>query len=136
MVDPKTARRRGAETVALLLLVIFLKPFSNLFLAWGMKQMPEALSLNPILYLRAMIEPLVAAGIAMQILWLLLRMKLLGLADLSFVLPVTAVGYVLTTVLGHVFLHEQVSPERWFAVLLIFLGTALVSSTRRPESEQ
>ena len=110
--------------------MIFLKPFSNLFLAWGMKQVPQALSLNPLFYVKAMFEPLVAAGIAMQIFWLLFRMKLLSLADLSFVLPVTAVGYVLTTVLGRVFLHEQVSPERWIAVLLIFLGTALVGTSR------
>lgn len=128
--DPKT-RRRGTETLALLLLVILLKPFSNLFLAWGMKQMPDILSVHPLLYLRALIEPLVALGIVMQIFWLVFRMKLLSLADLSFVLPVTAVGYVLTTVLGRVFLHEQVSAERWFAVLLIFAGTALVGSTRR-----
>jgi uncharacterized membrane protein len=67
----------------------------------------------------------------MQILWLLFRMKLLSLADLSFVLPVTAVGYVLTTVLGRIFLHEEVSTERWIAVALIFLGTALVGSERR-----
>ena len=120
----------AALGLLVLLLVIFLKPFSNLFLAWGMKQVPQALSLNPLFYVKAMFEPLVAAGIAMQIFWLLFRMKLLSLADLSFVLPVTAVGYVLTTVLGRVFLHEQVSPERWIAVLLIFLGTALVGTSR------
>jgi len=131
MVKAEIGRRRGAETLALLLLVIFQKPFSNLFLAWGMKQGPQALSLNPLFYVKAMFEPLVALGIAMQILWLLFRMKLLSLADLSFVLPVTAVGYVLTTVLGRIFLHEQVSTERWIAVLLIFLGTALVGSTQR-----
>ena len=66
-----------------LLLVIFLKPFSNLFLAWGMKQMPQVLSLNPLLYLKAMLEPLVAVGIVMQILWLLFRMKLLSLVFIA-----------------------------------------------------
>jgi uncharacterized membrane protein len=128
--SPET-RRRGAETIALLLLVILLKPFSNLFLAWGMRNFPRELSLNPLFYLRVLFEPLVALGIVMQILWLLFRMKLLSLADLSFVLPVTAVGYVLTTVLGRIFLHEEVSTERWIAVALIFLGTALVGSERR-----
>ncbi len=130
MTSPET-RRRGAETIALLLLVILLKPFSNLFLAWGMRNFPRELSLNPLFYLRVLFEPLVALGIVMQILWLLFRMKLLSLADLSFVLPVTAVGYVLTTVLGRIFLHEEVSTERWIAVALIFLGTALVGSERR-----
>lgn len=64
----------------------------------------------------------------MQIVWLLSRMALLGIADLSFVLPVTAVGYVLTTALGRFVLHESVSPRQWFAVALIFIGTGLVTS--------
>lgn len=131
----ETKRRLGAETTALLLLVICLKPFSNLFLAWGMKGMPGEISMNPLYYVKAMFEPLVALGILMQAFWLLFRMKLLSLADLSFVLPVTAVGYVLTTLLGRIFLHEQVSMQRWIAVLLIFLGTALVGSTRRIDNQ-
>jgi uncharacterized membrane protein len=115
----------------LLLFVIFLKPISNLFLAGGMKHFPQILSTHPILYVQAVLNPFVAAGIAMQILWLLMRMALLSMADLSFVLPVTAIGYVLSTLLGKVFLHEQVSLERWLGVGLIFAGTVLVSFTLR-----
>jgi uncharacterized membrane protein len=118
------------EVPALLLLVILLKPFSNLFLAWGMKRMAGGISMNPLFYVKAVFEPLVAIGMLMQFFWLLLRMKLLSLADLSFVLPVTAFGYVLTTFLGRFFLQEQVSTQRWIAVLLISLGTAVAGSTR------
>jgi uncharacterized membrane protein len=131
MVITETKRRRGAEIIGLLLLVIFLKPFSNLFLAWGMKAMHAEVSLNPLFYIKAMLEPLVTLGMLMQAFWLLFRMKLLGLADLSYVLPVTSAGYVLTTILGRIFLHEQVSTQRWIAVLLISLGTALAGSGRR-----
>ena len=136
MVATETKRTRGAETLSLLLTVILLKPFSNLFLAWGMKGMAAGVSMNPLFYIKAMFEPLVALGILMQAFWLVFRMKLLSLADLSFVLPVTAVGYVLTTILGRIFLHEYVSTQRWVAVLLIFLGTALVGSTRRIETRR
>jgi drug/metabolite transporter (DMT)-like permease len=127
--DPKWSH--GAETFALLLLVILLKPFSNLFLAWGMKSFSPHVSINPLFYISAAFQPLVALGLFMQGFWLLFRMKLLSVADLSYVLPVTSVGYVLTTILGRIFLHEQVSTQRWIAVFLIFLGTALVGSTRR-----
>jgi uncharacterized membrane protein len=126
----ENTRRRGVEFLALLLLVIFLKPFSNLFLAWGMKGMAAEVSMNPLFYVKAMFAPLVALGMLMQLFWLLFRMKLLSLADLSFVLPVTAAGYVLTTLLSRIFLHEQVSTQRWIAVLLISLGTAVAGSTR------
>ena len=56
-------------------------------------------------------------------------MTLLGWADLTYVLPVTALGYVLSTALAAVFLDEQVSVKRWAGTGLIVLGTALVSAT-------
>jgi len=115
----------------LIVLVTLLKPVSNLFLAWGMKELPAALAINPLLFVRAMIDPLVIAGILMQIVWLLTRMSLLSVADLSFVLPVTASGYVISTFLGRVVLHEQVSEWRWLGAVLISLGAALVASSPR-----
>jgi drug/metabolite transporter (DMT)-like permease len=124
-------RVRPLKVYSLLLPVILLKPFSNLFLAWGMRHFPDTLSTDPLPYLRAVADPLVAIGIFMQILWLLMRMALLSVADLSFVLPVTAVGYVLSTFLAHVFLGEQVSAVRWVGTGVIFCGTALVSLTAR-----
>jgi len=124
-----TDRRRLLHIYSLLVLVILLKPFSNLFLAWGVRHFPQALSSDPFLFLHAMVDPLVVLGIGMQIIWLLARMSLLGVADLSFVLPVTATGYILTTVLGKVFLGEQVSGQRWIGASLIFLGTAFVGAT-------
>lgn len=117
------------RTYSLLLLFIFLRPLGNLSLAWGTKHFPQVLSLNPAVYLHAMVDPFVALGIAMLILALLTRMALLSLADLSFVLPVTAIGYVLAALFGKVFLHEAVSTQQWLGTVLIFMGTGLVGST-------
>ncbi len=117
------------RTYSLLSLFVFLRPLGNLSLAWGTKHFPQVLSLNPVVYLRAMVDPFVALGIAMLILALLTRMALLSLADLSFVLPVTAIGYVLATLFGQVFLHENVHAQQWIGSVLIFLGTGLVGAT-------
>ena len=117
------------RTYSLLGLFIFLRPLGNLSLAWGTKHFPQVLSLNPVVYLRAMVDPFVALGIAMLILALLTRMALLSLADLSFVLPVTAIGYVLATLFGQLFLHEAVTIRQWMGTVLIFLGTGLVGTT-------
>jgi drug/metabolite transporter (DMT)-like permease len=119
------------KTYSVLLLFLALKAAGNSSMAWGMKQVPERMSMDPVLYLRAMIEPFVAMGIAALILALLTRMALLSLADLSFVLPVTAIGYVIAVFLGKVFLHETVTRQRWLGTLLIFAGAALVGSTSR-----
>lgn len=113
----------------LLLFVTLVKPFSNVFLAWGMRRFPQAINVNPVFLLRAMLEPLVVIGIVMQIVWVLSRMSLLSIADLSFVLPVTSAGYVISTLLGRLVLHEPVSAERWAGAVLISLGAALVVST-------
>jgi uncharacterized membrane protein len=78
-----------------------------------------------------MLNPFVALGVVALILALLTRMALFSLADLSFVLPVTAVGYVIAVFLGKVFLHETVTHQRWLGTLLIFAGAALVGSTSR-----
>ena len=117
------------KTYAILLLFIAQKAIGNLSLAWGMKRLPSNPGANPLLYVRAMFDPFVAVGIGALILALLTRMVLLSLADLSFVLPVTAVGYVIAAFLGKVVLHETVTNQRWLGTILIFIGAALVSST-------
>lgn len=115
----------------LVALVTLLKPISNVFLAWGMRGLPESPLFEPLLYLRAMIDPLVLVGVVMQIVWMLKRMSLLSVADLSFVLPVTASGYVISTLLGRVVLHEEVSVSRWLGAVLISIGSGLVASSPR-----
>ncbi len=55
------------RTHSLLLLFIFPRPLGNLSLAWGTKHFPEVLSLNPVVYLRAMVDPFVALGVATPI---------------------------------------------------------------------
>ena len=117
------------KTYSLLAAFVVLRAFGNLALAFGTKHFSEALALNPLSYLRAMGSPFVATGVAMLILAMLLRMAVLGIADLSFVLPLTAIGYVFAALLGRFILHEQVSPQRWLGTALIFIGVAIVGST-------
>ena len=127
--EAKESSRRSFRAYRLLLLVLFLRPFGNLSLAWGMKQFPSVLSVSPIPYILTMINPFVSGGILLLILATLVRMALLSVADLSFVVPLTAFGYVITTFLARFLLHEVVSAEGWFGTGLIFLGAAIVSST-------
>ena len=127
-------RRRLFKTYLILLLFIAQKAFGNLSLAWGMKRLPAGSAANPLLYIEAAFDPFVMAGIALLILALLTRMVLLSLADLSFILPVTAVGYVLAAALGHYVLHEAITDRRWMGTVLICIGAALVSSNPRTKT--
>jgi len=120
---------RTVRTYSWLALFLALRGGGNLCLAWGTRRLPETLAANPLVYLRSLFDPFVATGVILLIVALLARLALLSVADLSFVLPMTAIGYLVAALLGRVILHEAVSPQRWLAVILIFAGAALVSST-------
>ena len=83
----------------------------------------------PLAYIVALFNPWVAVGVTLLILWMLSHMALLSWADLSYVLPVTSIGYALVA-LRTIFLHEQVSPARWAGIFLIVLGVILVGHNR------
>jgi drug/metabolite transporter (DMT)-like permease len=72
--------------------------------------------------------------VVLLILWMASRMALLSWADLSYVLPVTSVGYVLVALAGKILLHEQISTRRWAGIILIMAGVALVSGTTHPQT--
>src|SRR6202163_545345 len=101
------------KTKLLTLFVVATNVLGNIFLSWGMKHQNTELGLSPWTYIRLIFSPWVLLGTMLLILWLLSRMTLLGWADLSYVLPVTAMGYVLSAVLGKVFFGELVTWERW-----------------------
>lgn len=116
------------KTRLMILVVVLSNVFGNLFLSIGMKHgVPPGGS--PVEYIAAIFRPWVLAGVGLLVLWMLSRMTLLSWADLSYVLPVTSIGYALSAMAGKLFLGEQISPQRWTAILLIVLGTAMVSAT-------
>jgi uncharacterized membrane protein len=105
------------------ILVVCSNVFGNFFLKLGM---PAELP-SPLAYITVLFRPTVALGVALLIVWMLSRMALLSWADLSYVLPVTSIGYVLVAIVGRMLLHEQITSRRWGGILLIMAGVALVS---------
>jgi uncharacterized membrane protein len=114
------------KTRAFAVIVILSNALGNLFLTWGMRHGVEELTASPLSFLRAIFNPWVSVGICLLILWLLSKMFLLSWADLTYVLPVTAFGYVLTAVLSRLFLGEHITAARWAGTLLIAAGIVVV----------
>jgi drug/metabolite transporter (DMT)-like permease len=75
------------------------------------------------------------AGVALLIVWMLAKMALLSWADLSYVLPVTAFGYVLSAALGRLFLNESITAQRWAGIALITAGMLVVGSGKPDQKE-
>jgi uncharacterized membrane protein len=101
----------------------------NFTLSRGLHQVGRLVSFSPWPYIHAFLNPLVATGVLLLIAWLILQLSLLSRADLSYVLPVTSMSYVVTAMMGKFLLHEPVSTERWIGIGLIVLGVSLVSRT-------
>jgi len=101
----------------------------NFSLSWGMRQFGRLDSFSLMAYARAVFNPWVALGISLLMLWLFSHMTLLSWADLSYVLPVTSIGYALSALAGRVFLHETITFWRGAGILLIVVGVAMVART-------
>src|SRR5438874_12685003 len=114
------------KTIILTLVVVFSNVIGNFSLSRGMRGTDPAAFRSPLGYIEPLFNPWVALGVSLLVVWMLSQMLLLSWADLSYVLPVTSIGYVLTAVAGRVILHEQISPARWMGVTLIMAGVALV----------
>ena len=107
------------KTAALVAVVVATNVSGNFALSWGMRHAPSGLIVP-------LAHPMCMLGIGLLITWMVTRIKLFGIADLSWVLPVTSVGYVLTALAGALFLQETVSVARWLGVVFIVMGASLV----------
>ena len=125
------------KTAAVLIIAIVAQAFGDVLLTRGMKAIssPElsggglSESISQILHvaLQAMQSPMVWGGTLLLIVFFALYSAALSWADLSFVLPATAFGYVLNVAAGYYFLNESVSNRRWGGAVIITLGVLFVS---------
>ena len=121
------------KTRLCLLIIIVANAVGNVLLSQGMRQVGSIASYSPVELVgssvRAAANPYVLAGIVFLVIFFLAHMVVLSWADLSYVLPMTSVGYILVTVLSWWWLGERVRPLRWLGTVVIIVGVALVSRT-------
>jgi drug/metabolite transporter (DMT)-like permease len=125
------------KTATVLIIAIVAQAAGDVFLTKGMKTLTslemsgnglsESLSQVLHLALQAMQSPMVWVGTLLLIVFFALFSAALSWADLSFVLPATAFGYVLNVAAGYYFLNEAVSSRRWAGAVIITLGVLFVS---------
>jgi len=121
------AARLRLKTWICVLVVVCSNAFGDFFMKRGMPS--DSRLGTPLEFIGALFQPWVAAGVALLILWQMSRMALLSWADLSYVLPVTSIGYVVVALLGKVMLNEQITARRWTGIALIMAGVAMVSGS-------
>ncbi|MGA2400892.1 MAG: hypothetical protein ABSG91_04190 [Syntrophobacteraceae bacterium] len=119
------------KTAFVLTLAVIAQAVANTLLSKGMKviaSMPsfsDGFSLMMLAY--ALKSPFIWGGIVLLIVFFACFLSAVSWADLSLVLPVTALGYILNVFSGSYFLDEPVSGARWTGSVLIVFGVILVS---------
>jgi drug/metabolite transporter (DMT)-like permease len=115
------------KTAVVLILAIVAQAIGNVYLTKGMKALNTGGATLLQTFVEGLASPVLWIGTALLILFFVLYSAALSWADLSFVLPATAFGYVLNVAAGYYFLSEIVTPERWAGAAVITLGVVFVS---------
>ena len=100
-----------------------------------MKQTGELERLHPghaaSLLWRALRVKWIWIGVSMMTIAFFSLLLLLSFESVSFVVPVTALSYLVGALGGTFFLGERVSPQRWIGIMLVCIGVALVVIAKR-----
>lgn len=122
--------------VALLLAVVVVSGTGGeLCVSRAMKGLGEAHDFRPQALVRfvwrALRAPWMWVGLGMMAAAFFSLLALLSVADVSFVVPVTAVSYAAGAAGAHMFLGERVTKERWLGIAVVCIGVTLVWLSRR-----
>ena len=114
----------------LYILIVFVGTGGELCVSRAMKTIGEVKDFHPGAIARvigrAMALPRMWTGITLMAVAFFALLGMLSLAKVSFVFPSTALSYAAGALGGRFFLNERVTPQRWFGVLLVCVGVALV----------
>ncbi len=116
--------------IAVIILVL-VDSTGTLLIAQGMKQVGEISTLQPrklLNFARRMVKnKLLWIGFLFQASTFFLFLTVLSWANLSLVIPLCSLGYVVNILGAQFLLKEKVTKERWIGTLFICAGVALVS---------
>lgn len=121
------------KTFVLILIMVSVAPLGNTYLGKGMEHIPPRASWAPSdvfhFFFRAFTSATIWLGIGLLLTYFVAYLLVLSWADYSYVLPASSIAVFVTTLLGHLILHEDVRPIRWAGVSLICLGVFFVGYT-------
>jgi drug/metabolite transporter (DMT)-like permease len=119
------------KTVVLVVIASVLGGVGHVLLSKGMRTIGDLTEAPAILLggmaTRALLNPWVVVGVALQAAFFVMYLTLLSRDDVSKILPMTALDYIVVAIAAQALLAEVVSPARWAGIALIVAGVCLVS---------
>jgi len=119
------------KTFAFMLVAVLFGGTGHVMLSKGMRSVGDlteaSLSrLGPMIS-QAVTNPWVLLGVALQATFFFLYLTLLSRADVSQVLPMAAMDYIVVALLAQWLLAEAVTPTRWAGIACIITGVVLIT---------
>lgn len=117
-------------TALMVLLIVGSNAAGDVLITRGMKEIGDLSAVSPLQWFRVvksiLTNPNFLSGVFFLTVSFFAFLTVLSWADLSFVVPATAVFYVVSILGAKFILKENISPMRWAGTLLVGLGVALV----------
>jgi drug/metabolite transporter (DMT)-like permease len=122
------------------LIALVFEAIGVVFLSGGLKQIGEPKTINATeiasLITRGTTNKNILMGVFFEAIFFGFLLYLLSQKDVSIVWPLTALGFVITSLAAKIFLKEQISSVRWAGICLIVLGASLITwSAKQKERE-
>lgn len=116
---------------ALVGVIVLCNTFGDVLNTAGMKRYGEVDDLSPQALLRMAARilgnPFVLAGLGCLAISFFALLGLLSIANVSFAVPATAIGYLLETLLSKYVLREDVGWRRWVGATLVACGVLMLT---------
>jgi drug/metabolite transporter (DMT)-like permease len=111
-------------------LIVVAGTAGELCVSRAMKEIGEVHDFRPVALIRVFLRTLrikwLWIGVGLMTVGFFSLLAILSFENVSFVVPVTALGYVAGALGGRFFLGERVNWRRWAGILLVCAGVTLV----------
>lgn len=116
--------------LALLFLIVVGGTAGELCISYAMKSLDLITGFHPRSLLRFFLRTLRVSslwlGIALMTVAFFSLLAILSIQQVTFVVPTTALSYLVGAIGARTFLGERISRERWFGLALVCLGVTVV----------
>jgi drug/metabolite transporter (DMT)-like permease len=123
------------KLLVLLLIGLLFEAVGVVYLNKGLKQVGEVQRVTAGEILRIVksgaTNPNILIGVLFEAIFFGCLLVLMSKGEVSFIWPLTSLGFVLTTLAAKFVLHEEVHWLRWCGVLLIMLGAGVITYTEK-----
>jgi uncharacterized membrane protein len=128
------------KLIVILIVALHFEAVGVILLSKGLKQIGEVQTYNvsEILGLvkRGLTNHNILLGVVFEAIFFVGLLMLMSRGDVSFVWPLTSLGFVITAVAARIFLHEDVSVLRWVGVMFIMLGAGVITYSEKLKEAQ